>query len=242
MWGHMPELMISDLDAGYDEIPVLRDVGFTLADGEILGILGPNGAGKTTLMRVISGLLAPDHGVVRYGDRDITTASPSERVKQGISLVPEDKKLFSSMSVRDNLIMGTYSGGRDEREKRLDRVYELFPKLEARTGQRASTLSGGEAQMLSIGRALMNEPRTLLLDEPSVGLAPNLVPPLFETLEDVSNQFDISMIVVEQNVHQVLELAEAAHLLEEGRLSERRSAESMQNDDHVVEQYLGGGA
>jgi branched-chain amino acid transport system ATP-binding protein len=237
----MSELVVTNLYAGYGQLSVLEDVSVSLAANEILGILGPNGAGKTTLMRVLSGLINPERGTVRYRGEDITTLSTSDRVQRGLSLVPEDKKLFPSMTVKENLVMGLYSSGRDDRDARLQRVYDLFPRLEERTEQAASTLSGGEAQMLTIGRALMSEPETLLLDEPSSGLAPNLVPQVFDTLVDVNERFEVSLIVVEQNVHQVLEFADAACLLEDGRIGEKRAAAEMQRDDRVVEKYLGGG-
>lgn len=231
-------LEATDVTAGYGEATVLRDVSFELAAGEILSIIGPNGAGKTTLMRTLVGLLGPASGTVTLHDEDVTGLSTHERVTRGLALVSEERNLFRDMTVRENLLLGAYRD-RDERAEQLARIYELFPRLEERAEQSAGTLSGGEAQMLAIGRGLMVRPDVLLLDEPSLGLAPVLVPELFEKLEQI-NETGVSIVLVEQRAQQALEVADTGCLLENGTLRHRDDADAMLADETVTEKYLGG--
>jgi branched-chain amino acid transport system ATP-binding protein len=226
------------LRAGYGEVRVLRDVSFSLAEGEVLSIVGPNGAGKTTLMRSLMGLLSPDDGSITVAGDDVTDAEPHERVERGLSLVSEGRNLFREMTVEENLRLGAYRS-RDRVRSELERVYDLFPRLDERRSQRAGTLSGGEAQMLAIGRGLMTRPRVLLLDEPSLGLAPLLVPELFEKVAEI-NAADVSVVLVEQRARKALSVADRGCLLENGEISHRADAAAMLDDQQVIEKYLGG--
>ena len=235
----MTMLDVSGIHAGYGDLMILSDVSFELDQGETVSIIGPNGAGKTTLMRTIIGELLPTQGEIRFDGDDITHLATDERVSRGLSLVPEERHLFRTMTVRENLILGSYSVRGDDRDQRLRRVYELFPRLEERTGQRAGTLSGGEAQMLTIGRALMAAPRVLLLDEPSIGLAPKLIPELFEKIEEI-NAEGVSIALVEQRVEQALEVADRGYLLEDGQTTVTGPADELLADRTVIEKYLGG--
>lgn len=231
-------LRAEGLDAGYGEVGVLRDVSFDLGDGEILSIIGPNGAGKTTLMRALMGFVTPTAGTVTVEGTDVTDADPNMRVRHGLSLVSEERNLFREMTVAENLKLGTYRS-RDDVVETLDRVYDLFPRLDERRDQLAGTLSGGEAQMLALGRGLMMKPDTMLLDEPSLGLAPLLIPELFEKIEAI-NEDGVSVVLVEQRARKALEVADRGCLLESGEITLRDDADAMLDDDAVVEQYLGG--
>lgn len=228
-----------NIEAGYGDATVLGDVSFELRAGEILSIIGPNGSGKTTLMRSLMGLVTPDAGTIHVEGTDLTTAEPNERVEHGLSLVSEERNLFREMTVAENLKLGTYSA-REGVDAALERVYELFPRLEERRGQAAGTLSGGEAQMLALGRGLMMQPRVMLLDEPSLGLAPLLIPELFEKVSQI-NENGVSIVLVEQRARKALEVADRGCLLESGQITHRGEADAMLDDEAVVEQYLGGG-
>lgn len=231
-------LSVAGIYAGYGEAQVLRDVSFELEEGDILSIIGPNGAGKTTLMRTLMGILSPTDGTIGTTGTDVTDTEPNERVSHGIALVSEERNLFRDMTVTENLKLGTYTD-RTDVDAKLERVYDLFPRLDERRDQAAGTLSGGEAQMLAIGRGLMMEPQILLLDEPSLGLAPLLIPELFEKIETI-NEAGVSMIVVEQRARKALEVADEGCLLENGEITYRADADQMLADRSVVEQYLGG--
>lgn len=232
-------LSAENIEAGYGDAIVLDGVSFELRTGEILSIIGPNGAGKTTLMRSLMGLVTPDAGTIRVEGTDLTTAEPNERVEHGLSLVSEERNLFREMTIAENLKLGTYSA-REGVDAALERVYELFPRLEERRGQAAGTLSGGEAQMLALGRGLMMQPRVMLLDEPSLGLAPLLIPELFEKVSQI-NENGVSIVLVEQRARKALEVADRGCLLESGQITHRDGADAMLDDEAVVEQYLGGG-
>ena len=231
-------LEVEGLHAGYGEVRVLRDVTFDLESGEVVSIIGPNGAGKTTLMRALTGLLTPTRGTVRVGGTNLGDAPPHERVSHGVSLVSEERNLFREMTVEENLKLGAYRA-RENVDAELERVYALFPRLEERRSQTAGTLSGGEAQMLAIGRGLMVQPQVLLLDEPSLGLAPILVPELFEKIDQI-NERGVSVVLVEQRARKALEVADRGCLLENGEITHRNAASAMLNDETVVEKYLGG--
>ncbi|WP_254533103.1 ABC transporter ATP-binding protein [Natrinema gelatinilyticum] len=233
-----PVLNVDGLDAGYGEVQVLRDVSFELYEGELLSIIGPNGAGKTTLMRALMGIIIPDSGSIRLGETDLTTVEPNERVAQGVSLISEKRNLFRDMTVAENLKLGTYLS-RDDVESSFERIYDLFPRLDERRDQKAGTLSGGEAQMLALGRGLMKRPRVLLLDEPSLGLAPLLIPELFDKITTI-NENGVSVVLVEQRARKALEIADRGCLLENGEITYRDDAVAMLDKQSVVEQYLGG--
>jgi branched-chain amino acid transport system ATP-binding protein len=230
-------LSAEGIHAGYDEIQVLDDVSLEVERGDIVSVIGPNGAGKTTLMRVLAGLLSPTRGTVHYDGSDVTGIDPPDRIQAGLALVPEERNLFRSMTVRENLVLGSYTA-RGRKAERLEYVYDLFPKLEARRDQRAGTLSGGEAQMLSLGRSLMTAPELLLLDEPSLGLAPKLIPDLFEAIREV-NRDGVSILIVEQEMERALEIADFGYILEKGAIAARDRASTLAEDPEVVRKYLG---
>jgi len=230
-------LSIEGINAGYGAVQVLHDVDLELGQEEIVSVIGPNGAGKTTLMRVHAGLLRPGSGHIRYDGSDITDDDTDTRIGAGLALVPEERNLFRTMSIRENLVLGSYTA-RTDKERRLERVYELFPKLAERNAQKAGTLSGGEAQMLSIGRSLMTDPDVLLLDEPSLGLAPKLIPELFETIQAI-NDDGVAVLIVEQEMRRALEISDVGYLLENGSITVRAGASELLDDPEVIKKYLG---
>lgn len=232
-------LEVRNIDAGYGEMEVLFEVSLDLKEGDMLSIIGPNGAGKTTIMRSLMGTITPTAGTITYRGEDITTLPTPDRVERGMSLVPEGRHLFRDMSVRENLTLGQFLNRDSDKEVLLEKIYSIFPRLEEREGQRADTLSGGEAQMLTIGRSLMSEPDLLLLDEPSVGLAPNLVTDLFERIEKINDE-GVSIIMVEQNMNEALSVADYGALLETGRITMTGEADDFLDDYRIVERYLGG--
>jgi len=236
--------MMLDVDgvtAGYGETDVIRDISFAVEEGEITALVGPNGAGKTTLMQTLAGVLDPMEGRIVFAGSTVTPRSAYERVGEGLVLVSEDRNLFRDMTVRENLVLGSYTRRGGDRDRRLDEVLELFPRLADRREQLAGTLSGGEAQMLAIGRGLMADPDLLLLDEPSLGLAPKLIPDLFERVERI-NERGVAVVLVEQRVEEALELADTGHLLESGELRRSGSAEELLADETMIDEYLGGSA
>ena len=232
-------LEIRDLVAGYGHAQALWNVNLTVNDGEIVTILGPNGAGKSTLVNAISGLITPWSGTIDLGGRDLT-AIPSHRVsEQGIAVVPEGRRIFPEMTAADNLGVGAYNArARGESDETLAWVYEIFPRLEERSGQMAGTLSGGEQQMLAVGRALMARPTLLLLDEPSLGLAPIIVRAIFEVLEQI-NAAGVSILLVEQNAVEALNLATRGYVLEEGRVVMEGASADLLEDEQLRRAYLG---
>jgi branched-chain amino acid transport system ATP-binding protein len=232
-------LSILNLNVFYKEIQVIWDLSMMVNKGEIVAIVGPNGAGKTTLLRTISGLHKPVSGEIRFTDIRIEKNTPHNIVELGISQVPESGKIFTGMSVLENLELGAYvPQARKDRKNSLDHVYEIFPRLAERQLQMAGTLSGGERQMLAIGRALMAKPQLLMLDEPSFGLAPILVSRMFETIAKI-NQQGITILLVEQNVQASLELAQRAYLLENGRIVGEGKGEELLSFESVRNSYLG---
>jgi len=230
-------LSVAGISAGYGEVQVLHDVDLELGQEEIVSVIGPNGAGKTTLMRVLAGLLQPGSGRIQYDGVDVTDDDTDTRIRAGLALVPEERNLFRTMSIRENLVLGSYTA-RTDKERRLERVYELFPKLAERNAQKAGTLSGGEAQMLSIGRSLMTDPDVLLLDEPSLGLAPKLIPELFETIQAI-NDDGVAVLIVEQEMRRALEISDVGYLLENGSITVRAGASELLDDPEVIKKYLG---
>ena len=231
-------LSIQSVDAYHEDIQALWGVSMDVQEGELVVLVGPNGAGKTTVLRVISGLLKPASGRILFRDRALDKERPHKIVALGICQVPESGKIFTGMSVLENLELGAYvSDARREKDKTLKWVYEIFPRLHERESQLAGTLSGGERQMLAIGRALMGRPRLLMLDEPSFGLAPILVEQTFEMITKI-NQEGVTVLLVEQNVGAALELASRAYLLENGRIVGQGSGEELLTFESVRSAYL----
>ena len=233
-------LQVDGLRVAYGGIEALRGVSFDVEDGAIVTLLGANGAGKTTTLRSISGLLRPRGGSISFDGQRIDGLPAHEMVRFGISHVPEGRRIFPRMSVRENLLMGAYHR-RDDLSADLDRVYELFPVLRERNSQDGGTLSGGEQQMLAIGRALMARPRLLLLDEPSMGLAPMIVARIFEIIREINEQ-GTTVLLVEQNAAQALRLASRGYVLETGEIVMSDDASKLLADDRVRAAYLGEGA
>jgi branched-chain amino acid transport system ATP-binding protein len=238
----MPLLEVRDLQAAYGRVTALWDVSFEVAEGQVVALLGSNGSGKTTTLRTISGLLPALSGSVHFDGRDITRARSDQIVELGIIHVPEARQLWPRMSVRENLELGAYSPrAKVKRADSLQRVFELFPRLRERRNQAAGTLSGGERQMCALARGLMGLPRLLMLDEPSLGLAPRLVSDMFDTLRVLRDQ-GLTVLLVEQNVHQALELADTAYVLETGRLVLSGPSQQLLANPLVRSAYLGVGA
>ncbi len=232
-------LEVHGLDAFYGDAQALREVSLRVNEGEIVALIGANGAGKTTLMRVIAGLHPPTAGTVKLGDTAIHSLPAYQIVEEGMILVPEGRRLFGGLSVLDNLELGAYAPrARASRFRTLKHVFELFPLLAERQHQRASTLSGGQQQMLAIGRALMGLPRLLMLDEPSLGLAPVIVENIFEIIKQMNDE-GVTIFLVEQNARQALELADRAYILEQGRIVGKGTGRELLHNNEVREAYLG---
>jgi branched-chain amino acid transport system ATP-binding protein len=232
-------LNINKVNAFYKEIQVLWDLSLVVNEGELVALIGPNGAGKTTTLRILSGLYKSASGTVEFLGHSIEKESAHRIVELGISQVPETGKIFTGMSVMENLELGAFIlSARKEKEKNLKWIFEIFPRLEERKKQQAGTLSGGERQMLAIGRALMAKPKLLMLDEPSFGLAPILVQHIFEMIARI-NQQGVTILLVEQNVQLALELAHRAYLLENGRIVREGNAKELLSFEDVRSSYLG---
>ena len=236
-----PLLVLDDVRVHYGKVEALKGVSIEVERGEIVALIGANGAGKTTTLKTISGVRPVSAGSVRFEGRDIMSVPAHLRVKLGISQAPEGRRIFPGMTVRENLDMGTYArkGAKGAFDADLDRVYGLFPRLAERRNQAGGTLSGGEQQMLAIGRALMASPKVLLLDEPSMGLAPRLVTQIFEIVTEI-NQQGTTVLLVEQNAAQALQRANRAYVLEAGRVVKGAVASELLEDDAVRAAYLGG--
>ncbi len=232
-------LRLENIHTYYDNIHALKGINLTIEKGEIVTLIGSNGAGKTTTLGTITGLLKPREGKVFYKDKEITGAQPSTIVKSGLSLSPEGREVFPQLSVYDNLRLGAYTrSDKKEIAESYKMVYELFPRLQERKNQVAKTLSGGEQQMLAIGRALMSKPEILLLDEPSLGLSPNLVQLIFELIKDI-NKLGMTILLVEQNAKMALRVADRGYVLETGKIIIEGNAADLLNDDRVKQAYLG---
>jgi branched-chain amino acid transport system ATP-binding protein len=232
-------LDVQGVAADYGDVRALWDISLQVRAGEIVALVGPNGAGKTTLMRTIAGLHRPSAGSVTLDGTTLHTLAPHQIVERGLILVPEGRHLFGEMTVVENLWMGAFSHrARRQRADTLGRVYEVFPILRERQQQVAATLSGGQQQMLAIGRALMGLPRLLLLDEPSLGLAPLVVRNIFDVITSV-NREGITVLVVEQNAHLALEIANRAYILEQGRVAGEGRGQDLLHDQQVQKAYLG---
>jgi branched-chain amino acid transport system ATP-binding protein len=228
-------LEIRALGSHSGRIQALEDVDLEIAETETVALIGANGAGKTTLLRAISGVQPASGGSIRFAGQDITTAAPDARVRLGIAQAPEGRQPFGPLSVADNLLLGGYTRSRAERAEDLGRVFEMFPRLAERRRQAAGTLSGGEQQMLALGRALMARPRLLLLDEPSMGLAPQMVQQIFETIAGLRG----TILLVEQNAHAALEIADRGYVIEFGRIALEGPARALQGNEQVKAAYLG---
>ncbi len=234
-----PLLKVNDIQAHYGRVCALREINLQVSTGSVVALLGANGAGKTTTLRVISGLLKPSRGSVEFDGKRIDRLRPDELVRAGIAQVPEGRQLFPELTVRENLRLGAYTRREwQEVEKDLSRVFAYFPRLRDRLDQHAGTLSGGEQQMLAIGRALMSQPRLLLLDEPSLGLAPLLVKEIFEIIGEIRTT-GTTVVLVEQNAHMALRVADYAYLLETGRVVLHDSSAALRERKEVRRAYLG---
>jgi branched-chain amino acid transport system ATP-binding protein len=231
-------LEITDLRAGYGAIEVLRGISLKVGAGEIVAVLGANGVGKTTLNNTISGILRARGGTIRFDGQDITNAPPTSIVEAGLIHVPEGRKIFPNMNVRENLWLGGYRRGRPNRARNIERVFETFPRLRERATQAAGSLSGGEQQMLAIGRGLMAEPRLLIMDEPSLGLSPLLVEEMFALITTI-NQAGTPVVLVEQNVVQSLAVAARAYVIEKGQVALEGAAATLAADPALKAAYLG---
>ncbi|MCZ7562572.1 MAG: ABC transporter ATP-binding protein [Burkholderiales bacterium] len=231
-------LDIDRLRGGYGRVQVLRGVSMTIDAGEIVAVLGANGAGKSTLNNTVSGLYPAFGGAVRFEGRDITRARGTDIVAAGLIQVPEGRRVFPNLSVLENLELGSYRRGRTRRTQSLERVFTVFPRLRERTAQRAGTLSGGEQQMLAIGRGLMAEPRLLILDEPSLGLSPLLVEEVFALIGQL-NREGLSILLVEQNVGQSLEIAHRAYVMENGAIAFHGTPAELLGNSDLKRAYLG---
>src|SRR5256712_298701 len=231
-------LEIRDLHVSYGEIPALKGVSLSVATGEIVALLGNNGAGKTTTLKTLSGLLAPRSGEILLEGESVRGMPPHLIVRKGLAHVPEGRRVFNRLTVRENLEMGAYTRSDAAVSADLDRVLSLFPRLGERRAQVAGTLSGGEQQMLAIGRALMGSPRLLLLDEPSMGLAPVLVEQIFETVRSINRQ-GTTILLVEQNAALALDIAQRAYVLETGAVVLSGSAADLARNQDVRRAYLG---
>ena len=232
-------LEIQGLEAAYGDVRVLSSVSLTVGPGEIVALLGPNGAGKSTLLGCVAGLVRPRAGAIRWEGRDLRATSPHLIVERGLAMVPEGRRLFGSMSVEDNLDLGAFSPrARAARRQSLERVFTLFPDLRARRRQIVRALSGGQQQMVAVGRALMASPRLLMLDEPSLGIAPQLVRAILDALVEI-NRAGVAIFLVEQNVRAALTLAHRAYILEGGRVAGEGSGPALLQDPHVRRAYLG---
>jgi branched-chain amino acid transport system ATP-binding protein len=235
----VPLLEVEDIRTFYGNIEALKGVSLTVEEGEIVTLIGSNGAGKSTTLRSISGLNAPRSGSIRFRGREVARMAPQEIVRLGVSQSPEGRHCFPRMTVRENLDLGAYlRSDRPGITEDMDRVFELFPRLKERERQKAGTMSGGEQQMLAIGRALMAKPRLLLLDEPSMGIAPILVDRIYETIQEINRQ-GMTILLVEQNANHALGVSKRAYVLETGKVVLSDQSDSLRENPDVQKAYLG---
>ncbi len=235
----MSELVLEHVSAGYGDVQALWDVSLSVKTGRLVTLLGANGAGKTTTLRTICGLVKPWKGRVRYDGRALDELEVHQVAHLGITLVPEGRQLFPQMTVEENLLVGSYlPRTRPNRKTNLEKVYELFPRLAERRSQRAETLSGGEQQMLAIGRGLMQDPRIIMFDEPSLGLAPILVQEIFGIIQELHRQ-GLTIFLVEQNVHHALRVADYCYVIENGRVVHEGTPAELEADPAIRQAYLG---
>lgn len=237
-------LAVSELSAFYGDAQALKAISMSVEKKEVVAVLGSNGAGKSTLLKTITGLLDARMGTISFDRQDITSLPPEKIIRKGIASVPEGRQLFGPMSVWDNLLLGTYCLPKQERQEmtttRLEMILKLFPILKARLRQAAETLSGGEQQMLALGRALMSNPKLLALDEPSLGLSPLLVREMMKLLELIGHELGISILLVEQNARAAVRIADFAYVLERGEIIMENTAEQIMASEEIQSAYLGG--
>lgn len=234
-------LKVENLNVHYGVIHAIEDVSIEVNDGEIVTLIGANGAGKTTILHTITGLKKATSGLVNWDGTDLLAEEPSKIITRGVAHVPEGRHVFVDMTVRENLEMGAYMYGRKDRDKiaeRMDIVFQRFPRLKERQNQLAGTFSGGEQQMLAVGRALMSDPKIILMDEPSMGLSPLMVQEIFSIIKEVNNQ-GITVLLVEQNAKMALKVAHRAYVLETGKIKLAGDAKELLNNDDVRKAYLG---
>jgi branched-chain amino acid transport system ATP-binding protein len=232
-------LEVKDIDVYYGDVQVLWGVSFDVRGGEVVALIGANGAGKSTTLKAISGLLRPAQGEILFEGRPIHRTAPYTLIEHGMAHVPEGRRLFPEMTVEDNLLMGSLKGeAREKRGETMEEVFGLFPRLFERRRQHAGTLSGGEQQMVAVGRGLMSRPRLLMFDEPSLGLAPILVREIFHVIERIRKE-GTTVLIVEQNVKQTLSVADRAYVLENGRVVMEGTGKSLLGNEHVRAAYLG---
>jgi branched-chain amino acid transport system ATP-binding protein len=225
---------------GYGGVPVLHDVALRVGDGEFVSVVGPNGAGKTTLFNAISGVVPASGGSIRFAGTDLATVAPARRAHLGVAHVPEGRQVFPSLTVRENLEMGAYTAaGRASWKRTQQSIYTWFPRLAERNNQLAGTLSGGEQQMLAIARGIASVPKLLMLDEPSMGLAPAIADEIFERILEIHRDARISVLLVEQRVAEALHFADRAYVLENGRVVLEGKPDTLKNDDRIRRAYLG---
>ncbi len=230
-------LKIEHLSVNYGGIEAVRDISFEVPDGSIVTLIGANGAGKSTTLRAIAGLLKPKSGTITYNGEDLLGKSTSEIVSRGITLVPEGRRVFPDMTVLENLKIGAYLR-KDNLDEDIRWVYDLFPRLEERSWQAAGTLSGGEQQMLAVGRALMSKPKVIMMDEPSLGLAPIIVQGIFEIIKEINRQ-GVTVLLIEQNANMALHTADHAYVLETGRITMSGPGRELLRNENVKKAYLG---
>jgi len=234
-------LKVEQLRAGYGALEVLHGISFEVPDGAIVAILGANGAGKTTLMRALTGLIPTQDGRIELDGKPLERLPVEQRLRMGLALVPEGRDLFGSLTVRENLLMGAYTRrSRAEIEHDIEHILTRFPRLKTRLQAHAASLSGGEGQMLAIGRALMSHPRLLLLDEPSHGLAPVIVETVFDVISQLNRDEGLTIVLVEQNAHQALDIAQTAYVLQSGSIVLRGETTELASNQAVQELYMGG--
>jgi branched-chain amino acid transport system ATP-binding protein len=232
-------LEINEISAAYGNLQVLWDVSLNIKESEIVAVLGPNGAGKTTMLKSIMNLVTVKKGRIKFFDQDITGIPIHELTKKGIAFVPEERHLFPAMTVMENLLLGAYiAKNKKTFQQTLDRVLNLFPRLAERKKQYAGTMSGGERQMLAIARGIMSNPKLLILDEPSMGLAPKNVFDVFEAIKKLKEE-NVTILIVEQNVNTTLTVADRAYVIEQGRVVMEGSSSALQENDHVRKMYMG---
>ena len=232
-------LSVRDLHVSYGAIKAVRGISFDIKQGEIVTLIGANGAGKSTTLNTVAGLIRPDSGSIEFKGQSIVGVKSHKVVERGMALCPEGRRVFSQMSVSENLDMGGYTRSDAENRETLQRVYERFPRLKERVGQMAGTLSGGEQQMLAMGRALMSKPDLLMLDEPSMGLAPILVQEIFDIIKEL-NAAGTTILLVDQNANMALSIADRAYVLEIGTIKKTGTGADLLQDDDVRKAYLGG--
>ncbi|MGI6679484.1 MAG: ABC transporter ATP-binding protein [Dehalobacterium sp.] len=232
-------LKVNDINVYYGAIHAIKGISLEVNEGEIVTLIGANGAGKSTVLKTISGLLRPKTGTIHFLEENITSTAPHKIVERGLAHVPEGRRIFLQMTVQENLDMGAYTRPSDEIGSELEKIYELFPRLLERRRQVAGTLSGGEQQMLAIGRALMSKPKLLMLDEPSMGLAPLLVEQIFSIILELK-KIGTTVLLVEQNAQMALSIADRAYVLETGSISISGTGQELAESDEIRRAYLGG--